>query len=88
MGLGHHMGPNLFNTGYPSHGVVGIPSGVTRARERGCKACDGVRSAHWREQLGEALVSDNGRLRAIAAGLWGRTGEVDPHVCWPMVGRK
>ena len=54
------MGPNLFNTGYPTHGVVGIYFGVKRARERGCKACDGVRSAHWREQLGEALVFNMG----------------------------
>ena len=34
-GLGHHMGPNLLNTGYRTHGVVGIRSGVKRALEGG-----------------------------------------------------
>jgi hypothetical protein len=58
------MGPNLFNTGYPSHGVVGIPSGVTRARERGCKACDGVRSAHWRAFPKWEAKSNSGRAVA------------------------
>jgi hypothetical protein len=33
LGLGHHMGPDLLNTGYPAHGVVGIRSGVKRALE-------------------------------------------------------
>jgi hypothetical protein len=31
LGLGHHMGLNLFNTGNPTHGGVGIRFGVKRA---------------------------------------------------------